>query len=96
LALDYIFHNNNVAHYDDQIQENELTVKIKNATMQSWSEVEKKNKPHSLNEMIEDLLKKKCEGNKKDVNYEVEEKQKEILRQKLYHKRERIAQEGED
>ena len=96
MALDYIFHNNNVAHYDDQILENELTVYIKNATMQSWSEVEKKNKPHSLNEMIEDLLKKKCEGNKKDVNYEVEEKQKEILRQKLYHKRERIAQEGED
>ena len=95
LALDYIFHNNNVAHYDDQIRQNELTVKIKNAIMQSWSEVKKKNKPPSLNEMIEDLLKKKREGKKKDVNYEVEEKQKEILRQKLLRKRERIAQEAD-
>jgi len=60
-----------VAHYADQIRENELTEKIKNATMQIWSEVEKENKPPSLNEMIEDWLKKKCEGKKKDVNYEV-------------------------
>lgn len=41
LALDYIFHNNNEQNYDEQLRKNELRVKLKNAIMQTWSDVKK-------------------------------------------------------
>lgn len=90
IALDYIFPINDYDDYYGAMRRNALIVRVKNAIMQSWSEVKKKNKPPSLNEMIDDLLRKKREGKKSDNNFEMEEKQKELLRQKMLRKQERI------
>ena len=91
LALDYIMHNNcsQKHEYDTQLYKNHLRVKLKNAIMQTWSQVKSDKRPPSMNELIEEMLKaKKVQG--KDI---FEEKQnQEALEKKMEAKRERNKQ----
>ena len=51
LALDYIFHNNQVADlgmYLEQLRKNELRVKFKNAIMQTWTKVKEETAPSNI------------------------------------------------
>ena len=59
LALDYIMHNNADREYDyvAQLRKNYMKVKLKNAVMQTWSQVKSDKKPPSMNELIEEMLK---------------------------------------
>ena len=79
IALDYIIHNNQVdPHaYFDQLLKNELRVKLKNAITQTWSDVKQENKPPSLNDMVDKLLKQKREKEKLGAAGEAEEAERE-------------------
>ena len=56
---------------------NELRVKLKNAIMQTWSDVKKENKPPSLNDTVDKLLKKKRDAEKLGAAGEAEEAERE-------------------
>ena len=57
IALDYILHNNNEMHFNEQLRKNELRVKLKNAIMQTWSKIKEGKSPPSMNDLIENIVK---------------------------------------
>ena len=102
LALDYIMHNNcdQKQEYDSQLYKNHLRVKLKNAIMQTWSQVKSDKRPPSMNELIEEMLKaKKVQG--KDIfeekqNQEALEKKMEAKKQRNKKKEEKREAESKD
>ena len=92
LALDYIFHNNNERDYAIQLRKNQLRVKLKNAIMQTWSQVKKLKSPPSINELIDGILKTKKEKSSKGIDF-IEEKKKNEMQQAKQQKK---AQRNED
>ena len=87
IALDYIFHNNDrssVEAYQERLRQNHLRVRFKNAVMKKWTEFKKENKPVSLSDMVNDMLRKKRQaakaekqGNPQIQKEDIEEKIKE-------------------
>ena len=72
LALDYIFHNNNrsdVNTYKETLRKNELRVKFKNAIMQHWSKIKEETAPGNIQNMVDDMLKRKRASDKQGVDY---------------------------
>lgn len=79
IALDYIIHNKheNPTEYNEKVRTNHLKVQLKNAIMQTWSEVKKQYKVPSINETVNELLKNKRDGSKSvDQAQVMREKQK--------------------
>ena len=75
IALDYIIHNHqhhSTAAYNEQLVKNELRVDFKNTVMQTWSKVKKENSKPSLQDMVNQLMKKKREEQDNQNNDEAQ------------------------
>lgn len=82
IALDYIMHNKYGETQSDEylkkVHYNHLKVKLKNAIMQTWSEVKMQDAVPSINETVNELLKNKRDGSKSvDHAQMMREKQKQ-------------------
>ena len=72
LALDYIFHNNDhesTEKYYETLRKNELRVKFKNAIMQHWTKVKEETNPGNLQDMVDEMLKRKRASAKDGIDY---------------------------
>ena len=75
IALDYIIHNHqhhSIEAYKEQLVKNELRVDFKNTVMQTWSKVKKENSKPSLQDMVNQLMKKKREEQDNQNNDEAQ------------------------
>merc|ERR1711881_526680 len=82
LALDYIFHNNNENDYESQLRKDQLKVKLKNAIMQTWSQIKKEKSPPSMNDLIDGILKKKRDSQGQGRDFKKEKQENEALQKK--------------
>lgn len=86
IALDYIFMVDSKgiseAQYSEKLHLNSLTVVLKNAIMQTWSETKQERKQPSINDLVEELLAKKREQKRKGKEFQLEEAEKALMMQK--------------
>ena len=73
IALDYIFmvDSKGISEYQylEKLHLNSLTVVLKNAIMQTWSETKQERKQPSINDLVEELLAKKREQKRKGKEF---------------------------
>lgn len=73
IALDYIFmvdsRGISEQQYLEKLHLNSLTVVLKNAIMQTWSETKQERKQPSINDLVEELLAKKREQKRKGKEF---------------------------
>ena len=55
--------------YKETLRKNELRVKFKNAIMQHWSKVKDETAPGNIQNMVDDMLKRKRASDKNGVDY---------------------------
>ena len=87
--MDYIIHNNcktSLEAYQEHLRRNESKVDFKNTVMQVWSRVKKDNHKPSLNDMVDQMMKKKRDEAKNQGDQAEMEKQK---KEKAERKRKR-------
>ena len=92
IALDYIFHNNerdSIEKYNETLRKNELRVKFKNAIMQHWTKMKEETSVGSLQDMIDQMLKRKRASKKDGLDYQKQEDKKEELKAKMEQKKQR-------
>ncbi len=99
LALDYIFHNNvkdSLGAYVETLRKNELRVKFKNAIMQQWTKVKDDTAPGNIQDMVDQMLKKKRDSAKDGGDYAQQKQAQEALVAKLERRRERASKKQQD
>lgn len=89
LALDYIFHNNersSVESYRQKLRVNELRVKLKNAIMQSWTKVKEDKTPGNIQNMVDQMIKRKKDSANQGLDYQTQRNKEEELKAKMERK----------
>lgn len=99
IALDYIFMVESKGlteqQYLNKLKLNSLTVVLKNAIMQTWSETKQERKQPSINDLVEELLAKKREQKRKGKEFQLEEAEKAMMMQKKQIRKKRRTQMAE-
>lgn len=70
-----------------------MRVKLKNAIMQSWSDIKEGSKPPSLQDMIDKILEKQRQDKKKGKDNAELKEQEELKLKKSENKRQRLERE---
>lgn len=98
LALDYIFHNNEKSSqqaYAEILRKNQLRVKFKNAIMQQWTKIKDDTAPGNIQDMVDQMLKKKRDSAKDGGDYQKQQAAKEELAKKIERRKARSIEKQE-